>query len=186
VTSRGKSINLAWRSVIIAFVAGAVLGCGPSGAVTPAPVNAAQASSPAPADPRPSIAAIAGRDLSADEAMGGHTLQRHVGKSDADLRRRLEREPQISSASTFTDRETAESVVGAALRADNRPFASWRERTGKRPNFVLRQDAGRVIGRSIARGRGQSVPCERALIVLRWDERRQRYYVLTSYPEASR
>ena len=187
MTSRGESTNLVWRSVIVAFVTAAMLGCGPSGAATPAQLNtSAPASSPAPADSRPSIAATTSHDLSADEAMGGHTLQRHVGKSDADLLRRLEREPQISSASTFTDRETAERVVGAALRADNRAFASWRERTGKRPNFVLRQDAGRVIGRSIARGRGQSVPCERALIVLRWDERRQRYFVLTSYPEASR
>jgi len=31
-----------------------------------------------------------------------------------------------------------------------------------------------------------SVPCDRAVIVLRWDEGRQRYYVLTSYPEANR
>ena len=109
-----------------------------------------------------------------------------VGKTDADLISRLEREPHISSASTFTDRETAESVVGAALRTDNRAFASWRERTGKRPNFVLHYHAGRVIGRSMARGHVQSVPCDTALIVLRWDDQRQRYYVLTSYPEESR
>lgn len=118
--------------------------------------------------------------------MGGHTLERHVGKSDRDLIARLEREPQISSASTYTDRATAESVVGAALRADNKAFASWRARNGRRPNFVLRHRADRVIGRTVARGRSKSVPCDRAVIVLRWDERRNRYYVLTSYPEERR
>ena len=118
--------------------------------------------------------------------MGGHTLQRHVGRSDADLLERLRREPQISSASTYTDRETAESVIAAALRNDNRSFAAWRERSGRRPNFVLRYRADHVIGRSMARGHSMSVPCDRAVIVLRWDDGRQRYYVLTSYPEANR
>jgi hypothetical protein len=44
------------------------------------------------------------RDLSVDEDMGGHTLARHVGKTDAELRERLRREPNISTASTYTDR----------------------------------------------------------------------------------
>ena len=118
--------------------------------------------------------------------MGGHTLQRHVGKTDAELIERLRREPHISSASTYTDRATAETVVGAALESGDRGFAAWRERTGPRPNFVLRYHADRPIGRSIARGGSSSVPCDRALIVLRWDDRRRNYYVLTSYPEATR
>jgi hypothetical protein len=113
--------------------------------------------------------------------MGGHTLQRHVGKSDADLIERLAREPQISSASTYTDRATAERVAGAALQSDNRAFAAWRERNGRRPNFVLRYRADR-IGRSMARGRSTSVRCDRADRA-RWDERRGRCHVLTSYPE---
>ena len=163
----------------------ALCGCGPSGAI-PADRQAAPAASSAPAAEHPPARPAASRDLSADEALGGHTLLRHVGKSDAELIGRLDREPQISSASTFTDRATAESVVGAALRAENRAFAAWRERKGRRPNFVLRYEADRVIGRSVARGQPESVPCRRALVVLRWDDRRRDYYVLTSYPERSR
>ena len=51
------------------------------------------------------------RDLAADESMGGHTLARHVGKTDSQLSDRLRREPQISAASTYTDREMAERTV---------------------------------------------------------------------------
>jgi hypothetical protein len=126
------------------------------------------------------------RDLSADEAMGGHTLARHVGKTDDELRARLLREPNISSASSYTDRTTAEAVVGAALSSGGPSFEAWRRRTGRRPNFVLHFAARRVIGRSIARGRRDAAPCEDALVVLRWDDRRQRFYVLTSYPERRR
>jgi hypothetical protein len=118
--------------------------------------------------------------------MGGHTLARHVGKTDAELVDRLRREPQISSASTYTDRATAEQVVGAALSSAGRSFDAWRNRTGRRPNFVTHYDAHRDIGRTMSRGRTQSVPSQHAVVVLRWDDRRNRFYVLTSYPEERR
>ena len=126
------------------------------------------------------------RDLSSDEVLGGHTLARHVGKTDDELRERLRLEPQISTASTYTDRATAEAVIGAALSSPGRSFDAWRKRTGRRPNFVLRFAAGRIIGRSLARGRVAAVFCENALVVLRWDDRRAQFYVLTSYPEDRR
>ena len=40
--------------------------------------------------------------------MGGHTLARHVDKTDAELAERLRLEPQLSAASTYTDRAVAE------------------------------------------------------------------------------
>src|SRR3954470_12499187 len=128
------------------------------------------------------------RDLAADEAMGGHTLARHVGKSDADLAERLRRERDISASSTYTDRATAERSVGAALGNGGRTLADWKNRSGKRPNLVLHyaEPSHRPIGRSLARGRSQPVPCTRAIVVLRWNDRTGRFYVLTSYPEADR
>jgi len=178
---------LSWRWTAAALIFITLSGCGPSGSATPVEHRAAAPAASARAvEPRRSESASAAHDLSADEAMGGHTLQRHVGRSDADLIERLRREPQISSVSTYTDRETAESVIGAALHSNNRAFAAWRERSGRRPNFVLRYRADHVIGRSVARGHSTAVPCDRAVIVLRWDDGRNRYYVLTSYPEAGR
>jgi hypothetical protein len=176
-----------WRCTVAAFMAIGLSGCGAADSAPPVRRNSAQpASAPPGVEQSRSLAPASSHDLSADEALGGHTLQRHVGKSDQELIERLRREPHISSASTYTDRTTAEGVVAAALQSETRAFTSWHERSGPRPNFVLRYRADRVIGRSVMRGRSQSVPCDRALIVLRWDEKRQQYYVLTSYPEASR
>jgi hypothetical protein len=118
--------------------------------------------------------------------MGGHTLARHVGKTDAQLLERLRREPQIASASTYSDRETAEQVIGTVLESPGRSFDAWRQRKGRRPNLVLWYAADRPIGRTVSRGRTSSSPCRFARIVLRWDERRGKYYVLTSYPEEHR
>ena len=136
----------------------------------------------------PGINAQQRRDLSVDEAMGGHTLARHVGKSDAELADRLNREREISAASTYTDRATAERSVGAALADGGGKLSSWTRRSGRRPNLVLHyvDSSRRPIGRSLMRGHSRGVPCTRAIVVLRWDDRKDRYYVLTSYPEADR
>lgn len=126
------------------------------------------------------------RDLAADERMGGHTLARHVGKTDAELAARLKRERQISAASTYTDAETAAVVVGAALAQSKRRLNTWLARRGSRPNLVLNfiPTTGPPIGRSLRRGTRAAEPCYGALVVLRWNERVKRWYVLTSYPEA--
>jgi Bacterial CdiA-CT RNAse A domain len=131
--------------------------------------------------PRPSTNAER-YDLSRDEERGGHSLRKHVGRTDDELRERLARERDISAASTWSDRAVAEETVAAALRAERGRIESWTRRGERRPNLALRFDAGRVIGRSVVRGSDQSEPCTRVVIVLRAD--RDGFYVLTTYPEA--
>jgi hypothetical protein len=126
----------------------------------------------------------AGRyDLGRDEQSGGHTLDRHVARTDGQLRERLARESNISAASTWTDRETAETVVGEALAAERGRVDGWMQRGYPRANLALHYDARRVIGRSLRRGESQAVDCTNAVIVLRADGPRD-FYVLTTYPEA--
>ena len=124
------------------------------------------------------------RALSQDEAAGGHTLTRHVGKTDADLRERLQREPDISAASTYTDRATAERVVGITLQQAQSRIERWLERTHNHPNLVLdyRGDRTHPIGRTLHRSGSGSQACSNAVVILHWDGER-RYHVLTSYPE---
>lgn len=122
-------------------------------------------------------------DLGRDEERGGHTLKKHVGRTDAELQERLEQERNISAASTWTDRETAETTVAAALRADHGRIESWRRRGYPRANLALHYEAERVIGRSLRRGESHTVDCSSAVIVLRADGSDD-FYVLTTYPEA--
>jgi hypothetical protein len=183
--SRCRSLaRVSWIALLVAIVTSTAIDCrraAPEPARSPQPIRTAE---PRPADQR--AVSPAGRDLSEDERQGGHTLARHVGRTDAELAERLRREPQISSASTYTDRATAEAVVGAALHSPTRALTTWQRRTGPRPNFALHYDAHRVIGRSLSRGRPASVPSERAVVVLRWNDARHRFFVLTSYPEERR
>lgn len=121
-------------------------------------------------------------DLSQDEAAGGHTLKKHVGRTDEQLHERLQRERNISAASTYTDRETAEAAIGSAIEANKQKIQRWLEREGGHPNLVLDYDSNRPIGRTLRRGADSIEPCSHAVVVLKWDEAGQ-YHVLTSYPE---
>ena len=157
----------------------------PTSATSPAPAP----DSGAPATPAgPAETREARRDLAQDESRGGHTLARHVGKSDEDLRERLARERGISAASTYGDRATAETVVARTLAQQSQRVATWAARRGNRPNLALTYRGARtaIIGRSLRRGQRESVPCSDAIVVLRWDGRGGGFYVLTSYPEARR
>ena len=121
-------------------------------------------------------------DLSRDEGAGGHTLRKHVGRTDGELRERLRRERNIAAASTWTDRATAEAAVGAALQQNREGIERWRNRSGGHPNFVIEYDSDRSLGRSLRRDGDHPVPCSHATIVLKWSGPND-YYVLTSYPE---
>ena len=151
-------------------------GCGPASQTEPRPNSDSAKTSEEPKRNAP------GYDLARDEERGGHTLDRHVGRTDDELRERLERE-HISAASTWTDREAAETVVAEALAAERGRLENWMRRGYPRANLALHYDAGRVIGRSLRRGDDRTVDCTSVVIVLRADGP-ESFYVLTTYPEA--
>ena len=171
-----------WLALALAVVGA----CTQAPASLPAPIAAA--TSPAVVAPTESVRAqvVPSHDLSVDERRGGHTLARHVGRSDEQLRERLRREPGISSASTYTDRPTAERVVGASFQESADVVDRWTLRIGRRPNLVLDRDEPSAIGRSLRRGQRVASDCAHAVVVLRWDEAVRQSYVLTSYPECRR
>ena len=163
------------QKAVLTFCAALLLGCGQK--------PSSQSWSERPREvPRAQNSEAAQRyDLSRDEARGGHTLRKHVGRTDDELRQRLERERDISAASTWTDRTAAEETVAAALRAERGKIQNWQRRGERRPNLALHFDAGHPIGRSLVRGATEVVPCTQAVIVLRADG--EGFYALTTYPE---
>jgi len=179
-----------WGSVLLfvcaAWILPLFLGCGQAPAPERSPGIAEEPRS-ASANPSNTAASAAAPssdryDLARDEDRGGHTLKKHVGRTDEQLAQRLRRE-RISAASTWTDRDAAETTVAQALRAEQGRINSWERRGYPRANMALHFDAGRSIGRSLRRGDSQTVDCTSAVIVLRADGP-DSFFVLTTYPEA--
>lgn len=123
--------------------------------------------------------------LADDERVGGHTIERHVGRTEADLRRRLAASPGLNRASSFDTLETAEAVVRETLERNARRIAAWLRadpNDGRPRAFHLTTD--RVLGHGVIRGSCRYVPMRRATVVLRKTWRLDRgFYVLTAYPE---
>lgn len=127
-----------------------------------------------------SLATAAAHDLAADETLGGHTLARHVGKSDRELAARLEREPGVAAASTFVDRAIAERVVGLTLEREAERIAGWMHRGRTNLALDFRGAAGQPVGRVLRRGAESARQASDARVVLRL--KGDRYFVLTAYP----
>jgi len=147
----------------------------------PNPSNPVREASPSP---QSTTTTPSRHDLSADEAVGGHTLRKHVGRSDDELRARLRRERKISAASTWNDRDSAELAIGAAIAQQSNKVDRWLARENGHPNLVLDHDGDRArpFGRTLRRGEDNVQPCAQAVIVLKWDGPNS-YHVLTAYPE---
>jgi hypothetical protein len=124
------------------------------------------------------------RDLSQDEAAGGHTLRKHIGRNDDELRERLRRERDISAASSWNDRNSAELAVGTAIAQQNEKISRWLQREDSHSNLVLDYAGAPAhpFGTTLRRGEDQVQPCAQAVIVLKWTGANS-YYVLTAYPE---
>ena len=93
---------------------------------------------------------VPGGGLLAHEGVeGGHTLAKHVGKSPEFLRHRLATEPTITAASTFYDREVAESSISSVLRANDRHVQRWLAGTESKLTITdhTRRPCGSVIPR---------------------------------------
>ncbi|HEX8107442.1 MAG TPA: RNase A-like domain-containing protein [Kofleriaceae bacterium] len=88
--------------------------------------------------------------LESQEAAGGHTIARHVGKDAAFIKRRVI-DQQLDAASTFRDKATAQKVCMAALdahRAEINAIAFARQ-SGP-ANVAFTYDAYRDIGSYLA------------------------------------
>ncbi|MEI6236252.1 MAG: RNase A-like domain-containing protein [Planctomycetota bacterium] len=123
------------------------------------------------------------RDLDQDERRHGHTLARHVGRTDQQLIDRLAAE-SVSSASTWSDKQTAERTIGSALVINKGAIDAWTKKGRVRENLAFDYFGNNKIeiGRSVRRGATKSVPCYNAKIVLKADG--DSFYVLTAYPES--
>jgi hypothetical protein len=121
-------------------------------------------------------------DLEHDEKMGGHTLRKHVGRTDEQLRERMEQE-HISAASTFNDKEAAEISVAAALKEHAGKIEKWLKTPDHDGKFAFDYagDPSRTVGRSLKRGASSTRPCHGIKLVLA--SRGESYFVLTAYPE---
>jgi hypothetical protein len=115
-------------------------------------------------------------EAEAGSRIGGHTLEKHIGRTEAQLRERLAR-----TASTFSNLQMAETAISQVLRANAAKISNWAQIPGSKP-LDLVQEIGTVVGYGVVRATGQVVKMTKVRVVLKLETfRGQPYYILTSY-----
>ncbi|MGW6357655.1 RNase A-like domain-containing protein [Streptomyces sp. NPDC055092] len=91
-------------------------------------------------------------DLAGDEGQkGAHTIDRHVEKTDRDLRARLRSDKKITGSSSFINEQAAQDLTDRAMIKEQIKVKRWLEKTPKK-ELELNVDFGQeTTGRSMSR-----------------------------------
>jgi RHS repeat-associated protein len=121
---------------------------------------------------------VEGGGLQAHENAGGHLLERHIGRTAAQLDARLAAEVKLKSASSFVDRAEAEAAASIVLRENAAKISEWVEQ-GMPNKLVITGDFSGGIIRVVG---GYEAEANGALLVLKPNAGGGGYYILTGYP----
>ncbi|KXU90310.1 hypothetical protein CI15_03640 [Paraburkholderia monticola] len=111
--------------------------------------------------------------------IGGHTILKHVGRTEAQLRERLRLEPGKKVVSSFVNLEEAEWAISETVHANALQIHEWT----KAPNRVLtlRKDVGRKVGYALVRKTDRLVHSSKVEVVLKYGTYNgMPYYILTA------
>ena len=119
--------------------------------------------------------------LRAQESLGGHTLERHVGKSKKELLDRLKNNARMTNASTFSSYKTADKAVGTVLKKRGADIKDWLS-AGSPPRLRLDESLGKKLGISVSRN-GTSKTAKSVRVILERDPSSPNgYHIVTSFP----
>lgn len=112
---------------------------------------------------------------------GGHTIEKHIGKSRDELLKRLELTPGLRGSSSFTNIDIAEKAITDAMRANATQIKLWGHYP-QRP-LAFNHVAGSPVGAYIQRGSKELVHTSKFRVVLEYKPYNGKpYYILTAYP----
>lgn len=118
--------------------------------------------------------------------VGGHTILKHVGKTEAELRARLAAQPWIRGAGSFSTLDVAERAISSGLRANAARIQAWASQAsaaGGAPTLTLVHNASSVIGYGVMRASNTLQNMTRVQIILKFEMYNGNpYYILTAYP----
>ncbi|MEW5290310.1 RNase A-like domain-containing protein [Erwinia papayae] len=115
---------------------------------------------------------------------GGHTIERHIGKTEAELRQRLTSRPTMTGSSTFYKLSVAEDAISRALKFNSRYIRNWASTGRNGSRLEIDFFAGNEIGFGIKTASGPIIKSHKLRIVLVLQSYNGKpYYVLTAFPK---
>jgi len=128
---------------------------------------------------------LAEHEAAALRGVGGHTIARHIGQTDAQLLARLGSNTRITAASTFASVREAEAAVTSVFQANTVAISAWARTAAPNARQAFSTVAGSGgVGRVMVRSATMSVPGRTIRRVLKKEVYQGKlYYILTAFPE---
>ncbi|MGF6481496.1 hypothetical protein QFZ91_003659 [Paraburkholderia sp. JPY419] len=118
-------------------------------------------------------------EAKAGSRIGGHTLLKHVGRTEAQLRERLRLEPTKRVVTSFVNLEEAEWAISETMRANALLIKAWTK--APREPLRLKKDVGRKVGYALIRKTDTLVDSSKVWVVLKYETYNgMPYYILTA------
>jgi Bacterial CdiA-CT RNAse A domain len=128
------------------------------------------------------------KTIDLDEILGGHAIEKHVGKTDSWLRKRLLTDSTAEAASTFRNKEVANRTVAQFVKENRAEIEAWLKNPKSSPILQKEVKMNESVGNVLARGKGnapnsKSFQTDKALIVIVKDSYAvQGWRVETAFP----
>ncbi|WP_306714878.1 RNase A-like domain-containing protein [Burkholderia dolosa] len=118
----------------------------------------------------------------ANPRLGGHTIAKHVGKTEEQLKKRLMLEPHLRFASSFIDLQTAERAISEVMRAQALQIERWASSATRNSTLRIIGDVGHTVGYTLARGAGTVSNSTKIMIIAKMTAYNEMpYFILTAF-----
>jgi len=120
-------------------------------------------------------------EAKAGSRIGGHTLEKHAGRTEAQLRERLRLEPNRKRVSSFTNLEQAERAISETVQTNATRIRAWAQSPRRVTETVTKVVSG-DIGYGVTRETGKLTRMNKVFVTLKYETYNgMPYYILTAY-----
>ncbi len=123
--------------------------------------------------------------LQSHEDAGGHTIERHVDKSDSYLKKRVS-SGNIMEASSFVSLSAAEQIIAMGLWQNIDELSLWMKNPNGADRMVIEAHDPIIIGKGIRKNEQKISPRYGVRIVLQKTKNKKSAFILTAYPNKRR
>ncbi|QKJ86307.1 hypothetical protein PMPD1_1348 [Paramixta manurensis] len=115
---------------------------------------------------------------------GGHTIAKHVGKSDKELIARFETERRIPVSSSFSNLRIAEDAISKAIQRNRDTIRNALSAQSPGTRLTIKYPTGEVIGYGFKRGSTQKLYLKQVRLTIVIEQFHGKpYYILTAFPD---
>ena len=120
-------------------------------------------------------------NIDSHEEAGGHTGERHIGKSEEWLKNRLKEEPNIPMASSFYSKEHANWAQNMVVRKHRKEIDAWLK-SGQTKPLIIDIAMQSIIGKVLKRGKNKAVPTKKVRAIVVKNPDLNSWHFKTSFP----